>query len=297
VRQRHILKYITVFVGAAAMASQALAADGPGGEMTLGYRMIAPAGFRTYCQQTPTDCLSSVPLLPGPQEEAPLRHGQPTGLWQTAFAQVHAQRSYPTSAIPSSAGARSFDWRLQPRRDAAPTRPPLADPALGSSTPPEPAPGSAAPEKTRLVALDRASQRMLQRVNQTVNAQIRPATDESLYDGRDVWGARAGSDGRLYGDCEDYVLAKRTALIARGVPAAALSIAVARIRRGQTHAVLVVSTDKGDYVMDNLSYWVLPWADVPYDWVMRQNRGDASDWRAILGTTTTVSMTRRIRYR
>ena len=120
----------------------------------------------------------------------------------------------------------------------------------------------------------------LEAVSRRINRAIRRASDVDSHAREDVWVLPGGQ--RPSGDCEDYVLAKRTALIAEGVPAQALSIAVARNTSGQSHAVLVVSTDKGDVVLDNLSYWIRPWAEVPYQWIMRQNRGDANDWRAIV---------------
>ena len=55
------------------------------------------------------------------------------------------------------------------------------------------------------------------------------------------------------GDCEDYVLSKRSALIRQGVSSGALRIAFTYTRRGVPHAVLVVKTNQGDYVLDNMN--------------------------------------------
>ncbi len=55
------------------------------------------------------------------------------------------------------------------------------------------------------------------------------------------------------GDCEDYVLSKRSALIEQGVSPGALRIAFTYTRRGVPHAVLVVKTSQGDYVLDNMN--------------------------------------------
>ncbi len=83
----------------------------------------------------------------------------------------------------------------------------------------------------------------LKRVNARVNRSITPRSDGSA----DVWNASATS-----GDCEDYVLAKRRALIRAGLPASSLRIAYVKTRAGEGHAILVVKTDRGDYVLDNL---------------------------------------------
>jgi predicted transglutaminase-like cysteine proteinase len=85
---------------------------------------------------------------------------------------------------------------------------------------------------------------MLQQVNSRVNASIRAVADRP---GVDRWSLNPSS-----GDCEDFALSKRAALIRAGVPAGVLRIAVTKTRRGEPHAVLVVKTSQGDYVLDNL---------------------------------------------
>lgn len=84
---------------------------------------------------------------------------------------------------------------------------------------------------------------VLKQINGHVNRTIRPERDTA-----DVWELNPTS-----GDCEDYVLTKRSALIRQGVSAGALRIAYTHTRRGEPHAVLVVRTSEGDYVLDNLT--------------------------------------------
>ena len=84
---------------------------------------------------------------------------------------------------------------------------------------------------------------VLKQVNGHVNRSIRPERDTA-----DVWELNPTS-----GDCEDYVLTKRSFLIRQGVSAGALRIAYTHTRRGEPHAVLVVKTSQGDYVLDNLT--------------------------------------------
>lgn len=84
---------------------------------------------------------------------------------------------------------------------------------------------------------------LLKRVNLSVNNAIRPKNDNR---GKDVWTLNASS-----GDCEDYVVTKRSRLIKMGLPAGALRIAYAKTRAGEGHAVLIVRTSTGDYVLDN----------------------------------------------
>lgn len=84
---------------------------------------------------------------------------------------------------------------------------------------------------------------VLKQVNSHVNRSIRPVADNS-----DTWTLNPTS-----GDCEDYVLSKRSALIRAGVSAGSLRIAFTHTRSGAPHAVLVVRTSEGDYVLDNLN--------------------------------------------
>ena len=96
---------------------------------------------------------------------------------------------------------------------------------------------------------------MLKRVNAHVNSSIRPKSDGK----GDVWNASATS-----GDCEDYVLAKRRALIQNGFPASALRIAYVKTNQGEGHAILVVKTSNGDLVLDNLNRSVRPLSQSGY---------------------------------
>lgn len=113
----------------------------------------------------------------------------------------------------------------------------------------------------------------LNAVNRGVNGAIAPANDRD----NDVWSLPL-ADGRRTGDCEDYVLEKRRALIAHGVPAKALSIAVVRTPQGESHAVLVAATEAGELVLDNRSPWIAAWNQTGYRWVKRQSPADPARW-------------------
>jgi predicted transglutaminase-like cysteine proteinase len=80
-----------------------------------------------------------------------------------------------------------------------------------------------------------------------------------------------------YGDCEDYALLKRRMLIESGWPREALLLTVVR-GEGEGHAVLTVTTDKGDYVLDNLNSDVLLWSNTGYRFIKRQSQYDPNVW-------------------
>lgn len=105
------------------------------------------------------------------------------------------------------------------------------------------------------IALTDKTMGLLRSVNASVNRSIRPRYDS----GADVWSASATS-----GDCEDYVLAKRRALIKAGLPSSALRIAYVKTRKGEGHAVLVVKTDGKDWVLDNINGRVRPLSQSGY---------------------------------
>ena len=90
----------------------------------------------------------------------------------------------------------------------------------------------------------------LQQVNAQVNRSIRPVAERR---GEDRWELNPAS-----GDCEDYALSKRAALIRAGLPAGVLRIGITKTRRGEPHAVLVVKTSDGDFVLDNLTARITP---------------------------------------
>ena len=103
------------------------------------------------------------------------------------------------------------------------------------------------PGASDTVPFNLAMWQTLQQVNTAYNAAIRPQADSVHYGRIDYW--TIPTDG--YGDCEDYALAKRKALIAANLSPRALRIAVAQSRQGEPHAVLTVATDRGDYVLDS----------------------------------------------
>jgi len=100
------------------------------------------------------------------------------------------------------------------------------------------------------IRLTAAKQAMLARINRQVNRSMRPVYDKGV----DRWSADTRS-----GDCEDFALTKRRHLIKAGFPAGALRMAVARTGWGEGHAVLVVHTSTGDYVLDNRTDSIKTW--------------------------------------
>jgi predicted transglutaminase-like cysteine proteinase len=113
-------------------------------------------------------------------------------------------------------------------------------------------------------------------VNALVNLAIKPATDQEVYGVPEYWAYPT-----TRGDCEDLVLLKRRDLIEEGWPVGALLITVVRQRNGDGHAVLTVTTDRGDLVLDSLQPRVRLWTDTDYQYVKRQSEFNSGQWVAI----------------
>jgi predicted transglutaminase-like cysteine proteinase len=121
----------------------------------------------------------------------------------------------------------------------------------------------------------------VRRVNDEVNRAIRRRSDLAAYGVADRWATPLSDGGRPYGDCEDFVLEKRRALLAAGLPRGAVDIALVVTRRGEAHAVLLLNTTQGEYALDNLTPWIVPWDEAPYQWRWREVGGDPLRWAAI----------------
>lgn len=114
-------------------------------------------------------------------------------------------------------------------------------------------------------------------INNAVNSKIAPRTDMELWGKEEVWSYPDSG----FGDCEDYALEKRRALMAIGVPAGDLLITVARQPNGDGHAVLTVRTSLGEFILDNLETRVLSWTDTDYTYLKRQSSRNSGAWVTI----------------
>lgn len=92
--------------------------------------------------------------------------------------------------------------------------------------------------------------KMASRVNDMMNAK-RYITDAKNYGQNDYW-ATPVEFFKRGGDCEDYAIAKYTALRMLGVPENRLRVAIVQdMQKNIPHAVLIVYTDRGAIVLDN----------------------------------------------
>jgi predicted transglutaminase-like cysteine proteinase len=134
----------------------------------------------------------------------------------------------------------------------------------------------------RLVQLTARSWTELNKINTMVNGEIGPISDEEHYriyeqDILNWW--TYPDDGS--GNCNDYVLMKRKLLIEAGWPKTALLMTVVIDRHGDGHLILMVRTDRGDLILDNMRQQIFPWDRTGYRFVKRQSELDPNIWVSI----------------
>ncbi|UVC13572.1 transglutaminase-like cysteine peptidase [Mesorhizobium onobrychidis] len=114
-------------------------------------------------------------------------------------------------------------------------------------------------------------------INNSINSKIAPRTDMELSGKEEIWSYPNSG----FGDCEDYALEKRRALMNIGVPAGDLLMTVARQPNGDGHAVLTVRTSLGEFILDNLETRVLSWTATEYTYLKRQSSQNSGAWVTI----------------
>lgn len=117
----------------------------------------------------------------------------------------------------------------------------------------------------------------VKKVNREVN-RARPITDAMQYGVDEYWSTLS----KRGGDCEDYVLTKKQKLVMLGIDPTTLLIATVLDKNKEVHAVLVWRTNKGDFVLDNLTNRVLPWKNTGYVFISMQDPERPDQWALLL---------------
>lgn len=226
------------------LVSAPMAAPAGGGSpaISVAIKVSPPMGFLRFCSDTPLECLPAGKSEGAQDFAQQVRHD----FWSSAFAAASEPRFAP-GAVSAPAAA-----------------------ALASKG------GEIAAEAQALEG-DAPTLSLIKNVNERINREIRPRTDKELYGVSDYWALPLES-GVRQGDCEDYVLEKRRALRNAGIALGALSIALVTTARNEAHAVLLVNTDHGILVLDNLTSSIVTLDHAPYRLVERQAFGSTMEW-------------------
>lgn len=113
----------------------------------------------------------------------------------------------------------------------------------------------------------------LERVNEAVN-RLPYKSDPEWFDD---WSPIDGGGG----DCDSYAVGKLRRLVEAGWPVERLRLATCFVENGGYHAVLIASTDDGDWMLDNRQPRVVPVGDIEiigYRTDKIQQAGGSRDW-------------------
>jgi len=218
-----------------------------GSAMGLGAANAAPAGLYDFCTRLPQSCAMEPPRFVRAAETRRETTNTNDGFMLASHRSDQRGYSMPRDVQPSYSSAQ----RVLPIMPIAWT-----------------------PKNKKLV----------NRINRQINAAMIGTTDALAFGRQEFWTMPLSAPDRPRGrskplaDCEDFALEKRKALIAAGIPEDALYLAVAVSEWTGLHAVLVISTDEGDLVLDNMSEWLVEWSKTNYVWIKRQASTSLFDW-------------------
>ena len=193
------------------------------------------------------------------------------GTWSATGAQAQPSAGIPVASAPvtASGDARApYAWVDFCKRSPAECRVNTSEPDRVAMTP--------------------KLWKMILTINNKINREIEAVTDQDHWGVVDRWDIP--EDGK--GDCEDYALLKRKRLAEAGVPRRAMPMTVVIDEENAGHAVLMIRTDRGDFILDNKRNAVLPWSQTGYVYVKRESQYQTG-WTSLGGAqTSTVASVR-----
>lgn len=264
---------------AAALLLAAGGAEAQATTMPLGRSSPAPSGFLEFCSRTPEDCLQ--PGLQAAEVRTQARALYWAGVFNRPADRPASTGTVSTVSNPESVRGRavagpmrySGPWGRSSYQSIPQRRTiDLAD-RVPAGTPPF-------PTGTRIaLPMTAKDWDATDQLNREINRRIRRASDQRQHGVGDYWSVPTGTAPR--GDCEDYVLAKRRAMIDLGYPQAAFSIALVETSWGESHAVLLMMTSEGEFVLDNLTPKIVRWDQADYKWMKRQIPGHTLEWAVV----------------
>ena len=116
------------------------------------------------------------------------------------------------------------------------------------------------------------------KLNRQINRQVRSISDQAQYGRTEHWSLPTARGG----DCEDFALIKKKRLIEAGLDPQMLLISTVLDRNRNAHAVLVMRTAQGDFILDNLRDEVLHWRQTGYTFLRMQDPASPSRWTAVI---------------
>ncbi len=128
---------------------------------------------------------------------------------------------------------------------------------------------------SEIISYNNKLKNLLIEVNQNVNSEILFEFDEVQYGVEEYWSYPESG----MGDCEDFALEKRRRLVGHGIDRAALKIAtVMHKTKFYMHAILLIETDQGTFVLDQENSNVSLWYETPYVFEAREMVGGSWEY-------------------
>lgn len=124
--------------------------------------------------------------------------------------------------------------------------------------------------------------KIVRKIHKEVNSNIRYREDKDSYPDLEIPEYWEIIRGKGRGDCDDYALTKRAFLI-EAFPEYrnCFRICTCWIQNKEYHAVLIVDTDSGSYVLDNNLPRIELWNTVGYKFHKVQSK-DGTGWENLL---------------
>ena len=274
---RRAILAASLFLSMVALSACATAPS-PFDPLPMGRSVSAPTGFLQFCQRRPDQCQVSEPLADHRLASEPARLDFAGGLQPTSLV---FQRSVSNTADLFAKPFRPDDNALLQARpiplNDRTTAPPAALLFDGQTPLRIYAPITRDASGVRL-HLSTDLQGEIAKVDVGINRAITPRTDLEAFGVDNYWALPLTDGPRAEGNCKHYALEKRRQLVADGVPADALSLAIVTTPANEVHAVLVIATDQGDLVLDNLTDAIRPWRQTGYHWLVRQTPAAPLRW-------------------
>ena len=128
--------------------------------------------------------------------------------------------------------------------------------------------------------------RLLADINLRVNLEVDPVDDIVLWNEPERWNRPiVGANGRLQDDCDGYVIEKWYRLVSElGLPSEAFYPLYADVPGYGGHLVLAVATDRGTFILDNLTDEIVPLEAFSFTFLKRPRPGHRLDglWERFL---------------
>lgn len=126
----------------------------------------------------------------------------------------------------------------------------------------------------------------IESANILANTMVKQITDQEAHGTEEKWVSFNPQTARnMQGDCEDVNRLKISLLKDMGYPDSAMRLVTGFLADGGGHAVVVLKTNQGDFILDNMHDSILPVEEVAMTFRSMQSPTHSGQWeKAVLKT-------------